>query len=83
VYEEVSAALRLLSPSGLVLLHDYFPNNRPLWNDNAVVPGPHLAVSRMTREGVGLQVLPFGNLPWPTKLGSHTTSLAVVARGNV
>lgn len=83
VYEEVSTALRLLNPSGLILLHDYFPNNRALWNDGAVVPGPHLAVSRMVRERASLQVLPFGSLPWPTKLGSHTTSLAVVARGNV
>ena len=40
VYQEVPRALRRLREPGLLLLHDFFPNNRPLWSDRAVVPGP-------------------------------------------
>jgi len=33
VYQEVPAALRLLNSGGVILLHDYFPNLRPLWSN--------------------------------------------------
>lgn len=80
VYQEVPRALRVLAPGGLLLLHDYFPGNRPLWPDGKVMPGPWLAVERLRGEGAPLQVIPLGELPWPTKLGSRVTSLALVGR---
>ena len=80
VYRELPRALNLLNPGGAVLLHDYFPQNRPLWTNGSVVPGPFMAAARLRREGAGIDVLPLGDLPWRTKLGSNTTSLAVVAR---
>lgn len=80
VYQEVPAALRLLNPGGYILLHDYFPQLEPLWKGGTMVPGPFLAIRRLQDEGAPLRVLPFGALPWPTKLGSNVTSLALLGR---
>src|SRR5690606_22642312 len=80
VYREVPRALALLEAGGVILLHDYFPGGRPLWTNRRVVPGPYQAVERLRAEGAPLKVLPLGALPWPTKLGSHVTSLALLCR---
>jgi predicted O-methyltransferase YrrM len=80
VYQEIPAALGLLNPGGLILLHDYFPGLQPLWADGAVVPGPQLAVERLRGEKVPVTVKPLGTLPWPTKQGSNVSSLAVLCR---
>ena len=78
VYQEIPLALRVLEDGGSVLLHDYFPGNRPLWSDGELVPGPYLAIKRLRAEGAELDVLPLGALPWPTKLGSDVTSLGLL-----
>ncbi len=83
VYREVSAALPLLAPGGLILLHDYYPNGRPLFPDNGVITGPYQALRRITAENPEISVLPLGDLPWPTKQGVHTTSLALVFRSGI
>lgn len=80
VYEEVPAALSVLAPGGYVLLHDYFPNLRPLWSNGAVVPGPYLATRRLEKEGAPIKILPLGDLPWATKLRSNATSLALLGK---
>jgi predicted O-methyltransferase YrrM len=80
VYRELPAAFRILRPGGYVVLHDYYPENRPLWPDNAPLVGPHLAVERLRNEGGRLEVLPLGELAWRTRAGSNVTSLALVAR---
>ncbi|HXG23382.1 MAG TPA: class I SAM-dependent methyltransferase, partial [Chthonomonadales bacterium] len=80
VYQEIAVALNLLNQDGVILLHDYFPNMKPLWSNGAVIPGPFLATERFRREGVNVTVLPLGRLPWPTKLESHVTSLALLLR---
>jgi predicted O-methyltransferase YrrM len=82
VYRELPAALRRLAPGGVVLLHDYFPGGRPLWPGDPVIPGPWLGVERLRREGARLNVLPLGELGWPTKLGRNVTSLAAVVRAS-
>lgn len=78
VYQEVPLALKRLRPGGFLLLHDYFPEGRPLWSNGVILPGPFLAVQRFRAEGAAFRVLPLGALPWPTKLGSNRTSLALV-----
>ncbi len=78
VYQEVPLALRRLRKGGFLLLHDYFPELRPLWSDGSVITGPVRAVRRLLHEGARFQVRPLGALPWPTKLGSNVTSLALV-----
>jgi predicted O-methyltransferase YrrM len=78
VYREVSMALERLNKDGVILLHDFFPDNRPMWANGAVIHGPFLAVERMRNEGARLKALPLGALPWPTKLGSFNTSLALL-----
>lgn len=77
-YREISAALRALNPSGYILLHDYFPQLRPLWDDGYLIAGPALAARRLQSEGVPIGVRPLGELPWPTKRGSRVTSLAML-----
>jgi predicted O-methyltransferase YrrM len=78
VYRELPAALKVLNPGGVILLHDFFPKLAPLWSDGSVIPGPWLAAERLRAEGATLRVLPLGQLPWPTKLGSSRTGLAIV-----
>jgi predicted O-methyltransferase YrrM len=80
VYREVPAALESLRSGGLILLHDYFPDLKPLWSDGSPIPGPFLATERLREEGANVTVLPLGELPWPTKLQSNVTSLALLLR---
>jgi predicted O-methyltransferase YrrM len=80
VYQEVPLALKRLRRHGLILLHDYFPSGKPLWSDGSVIPGPYIAIERLRREGANLEVLPLARLPWPTKLSSNVTSLAILTR---
>ncbi len=80
VYQEIPVALGLLQPGGVILLHDFFPKNIPLWSNGSVIPGPFLAVERIIKEGGNVQSLPLGKLPWRTKLGSNVTSLALFLR---
>jgi predicted O-methyltransferase YrrM len=44
VYQEISRALVHLRDGGVVVMHDFFPKRRPLWNDGAMIAGPCLAV---------------------------------------
>jgi predicted O-methyltransferase YrrM len=78
VYQEIPAALKVLNPGGAILLHDYFPQLEPLWSNGSVIPGPWLAAERLRAEGATFRVLPLGELPWPTKLGSRMTGLALM-----
>ncbi|MDD5680058.1 MAG: class I SAM-dependent methyltransferase [Candidatus Omnitrophica bacterium] len=80
VYQEIPAALRLLEKGGVILLHDYFPNLKPLWSDNSVIPGPFLATERLIAECQQVKVLPLGRLPWPTKCNTNLASLALLVR---
>ena len=82
VAAEIPLALGRLSPGGLVLLHDFFPALRPLWPDGKVIAGPCLAVRRLQRAGWPLEAVPLGDLPWPTKLGTSRTSLALLGRAD-
>ena len=80
VYQELPRALKHLRAGGTILLHDFFPHQQPLWSNGAVVPGPSLALERYQEEGAKARVLPFGALPWPTKLGSNVTFLALLTQ---
>jgi predicted O-methyltransferase YrrM len=80
VYQEIPMALKLLNPNGVILLHDYFPGMKPLWSDGSIIPGPYQATERLAKEGVDVIVVPLGKLPWPTKLSSNVTSLALLLR---
>jgi len=73
-------ASRLLNKNGTILLHDYFPGMKPLWSNGYVVFGPYLAVQRFIEEGISIEVIPLGLLPWPTKMNSNRTSLALLTK---
>jgi predicted O-methyltransferase YrrM len=83
VVAEIPAALGRLRPGGFLLLHDYFPELRPLWPDGKVIQGPQLAVQRLRRAGWPIEAQPLGELPWPTKQGTSRTSLALLGRAGV
>ena len=78
VAAELPAAFRRLRPGGFILLHDFFPDLRPLWPDGKVIEGPQLAVRRYRRAGWPIAARPLGELPWPTKQGTSRTSLALL-----
>jgi len=80
VYREVSAAIKILSPNGVILLHDYYPEGRPIVASRPALMGPFRALKRIQHENEEITVLPLGELPWPTKQNSRTTSLALVLR---
>jgi predicted O-methyltransferase YrrM len=79
VYQEVAAALDLLSPDGLILLHDFYPEGKQIYPSGTVVPGPFVAAQRIDSESRGLNFMPLGELPWETKQGVRRTSLALVS----
>jgi predicted O-methyltransferase YrrM len=79
-YNEVSAALRRLSPDGVIILHDYYPDGKSLFPGEPPVYGPYLGMRRVMSEHKSVHVVPLGDLPWPTKADSHKTSLAVVLK---
>ncbi len=78
VYKEISLALKVLNRDGVILLHDYYPQARPLFNDRKVIAGPFMALDRIMDENRTIKVLPLGDLPWETKQGLRTTSLALL-----
>jgi predicted O-methyltransferase YrrM len=78
IYREIPAALVRLRRGGVILLHDYFPALQPLWPGRTIIQGPWLATERLRSEGAQFTVIPLGALPWPTKHGSRTTSLALL-----
>jgi len=80
VYEELASALPLLCEKGLVLLHDYYPNGKPLYPHCVAMIGPFLALRRIQKENPIIEVVPLGELPWPTKQGTNMTSLALVTK---
>ena len=82
VRAEIPAALRVLAPGGVVLLHDYFPGGASCWSGCDPIRGPYEAARQLQEEGAAIEAVPFAALPWPTKLGSSVTSLAaLVSRG--
>ena len=80
VFREIPLALEVLDRDGIILLHDYFPHNRPLWKNNSVIPGPYLATEKIIGKNKNIKVIPLGKLPWTTKLNSYVTSLAVLTK---
>lgn len=82
VYREVAAALRVLNPGGMILLHDYYPAGQSLFPGKQPLLGPFRALERYKREGESFYVLPFGELPWPTRKrqARRFSSLALMLR---
>ena len=78
VYQEIPLALELLNRDGVILLHDYYSNNRRVSPDVVAIGGPYLAAKRLSREGAALTVRPVGALPWQTMPKTNLSSLAVL-----
>jgi predicted O-methyltransferase YrrM len=82
VYEELSLALPLLQRDGTILLHDFYPDGKPVRSNGSAIGGPFRALARVRKEKPAIQVLPLGALPWQTQRGSNTTTLALVLKGS-
>jgi predicted O-methyltransferase YrrM len=82
VYNEVPLALEHLNSGGTILLHDYFPENKPIWSSHPtkLITGPHTAIEKLRSEKWKIRAVPFGELPWPTTLNSNLTSLAILVQ---
>ena len=80
VYREISAALGILSPPGVIVLHDFYPGGKPLTPGGGVINGPSRAADRIEAETRDIAFVPLGLLPWQTKGGGNATSLALVAK---
>jgi predicted O-methyltransferase YrrM len=80
VYREISAALNILTPQGLITLHDFYADGKPLTPDGDVIRGPSSAADRINSETTDMMFIPLGLLPWQTKSGGYATSLALVAK---
>lgn len=78
VFSEIQLVARLMSPGAILLLHDYFPDGKALWKGSLPNTGPWRAIRRLKRQGAPIIPVPLGELPWPTKLNSHRTSLALL-----
>lgn len=78
VYADVAGALACLNANGVIALHDFYPDARPIWPGEVAIPGPYLGVVRAIEECPDLGVVPLRDLPWRTKHGGHATSLAVL-----
>jgi len=77
VYQELPLASKLLNKNGIILLHDYYPKNKAIWDNNSIIPGPYMATERFIKEGNDILITPLGELPWETKRNSRYTSLAI------
>jgi predicted O-methyltransferase YrrM len=77
VYREFAQALKCLAPNGAILLHDFYPEGRPLYPIGSIEPGPVVAAERITAECEVIGFLPLGELPWEAKQGVRMTSLAL------
>ncbi len=80
VYNELSYACNILNHNGLILLHDYYPDAKPLFPDGNIIYGPFMGTQKALKESAGLTLKPLGTLPWQTKQGVSQTSLAVVLK---
>jgi predicted O-methyltransferase YrrM len=78
VYADVAGALAAINANGVIVLHDFYPDARPLWVGEPAIPGVYLGVVRAIEECPDLGVVPLRQLPWRTKHGGHTTSLAML-----
>jgi predicted O-methyltransferase YrrM len=80
VYREIAAALNILNPQGVIVLHDFYPGGKTLTPDGGAISGPSTAADRIIGETKDLVFVPLGVLPWATKGGGNATSLAIVTR---
>ena len=60
VYEDIVSSLDVINEHGLIVLHDYFPDGRPLWSDGSVISGPFTAIEELRATGVAFEVIPLG-----------------------
>src|SRR5262245_45293571 len=82
VYRDLQNVNNALRNDAVLLQHVFLPQGRSLWDSERAITGPWRAVQRLQAEGAPLEAAPLGELPWPTKRGGRTTSLALLGRSS-
>lgn len=80
VYSDIAGALAHIAEGGVIVLHDFYPDAKPLWNGENAIPGVFIGVQRAISECSALSVIPLQSLPWATKRNGNVTSLALLTR---
>ncbi len=80
VYRDLQNLPNVIREGAVVLVHVYFPEGRPLWPGQGPINGPWHALSRLQAEVTNVVAQPLGELPWPTKMETNRTSLALIGR---
>ena len=82
VYRAIVLSADRLSPSGgFMLLHNVFPTGkRQFGKHEPVIWAPVLAAARLCAEFRELKLQSLSPLPWPTRDGTHLSSLAFLFR---
>ena len=82
VYNEIHLSLNLFNKNGIILLHDYFPEGKKIWQDKDALLGPYMGVKKVIQINKNIDICPLGKLPWKTKLGTNFTTLALLKKIN-
>lgn len=82
VYTEIALSLKILNPNGVILLHDYYPEGKSLFENKNPILGPFEGVKRAMKENNSINIDPFLKLPWETKCKSHNSTLAMLYKIN-
>ena len=77
-YQEVMNSFQILNKKSLILLHDFYPYYKIIFNNRIVVPGPYAAFEKIKKNLKNLNFIPFDNLPWNTKNNNNVSSLALI-----
>lgn len=80
VYKEISLALRVLNPDGIILLHDVHQNYRLFSSTQSLVPGPYLAARRVLAENPSLEMIPLAPYTTFDESNRVQTTLAILGR---
>jgi len=78
--KDIWNALKAVAVNGHIILHDYFPEGKPIWEGKIAIMGVYEAVEELIAEGVLIDVFPLNELAYETKCGGKKTSLALLRK---
>ena len=78
VYAEIALSLKILNMGGMILVHDYYPEGKSLFEGKNPIHGPFEGVKRVIKENNFININPFYKLPWETKYKNHNSTLAML-----
>lgn len=81
VFQDIINSSALLNYGGMIVLHDYYPDLKPLWSCRSkITAGPFKAVRKIRQKEPRIDAISLNDLPWVNWEPSHKTTLAVLTR---